>query len=57
MRAVGYRVAHLNRVILSEGAFLLLAGLGIGSVAGGVAVAPHLAETTANLPATSLARL
>ena len=54
MRAVGYRVAHLNRIVLGEGIFLLLAGLGLGTLAGCVAVAPHLVETAAHLPVASL---
>jgi ABC-type lipoprotein release transport system permease subunit len=54
LRAVGYRVSQLNRMVLAEGVFLLLAGLGIGGIAGGVAVAPHLIETATHLPAVSL---
>ena len=55
MRAVGFRRTRLSRIVLAEGVFLLVVGLGMGSLAGCVAVAPHLIETAAHLPIASLA--
>jgi ABC-type antimicrobial peptide transport system permease subunit len=43
LRAMGYRLATLNRVVFTENAMLLLLGLGAGVFAALVAVAPHVA--------------
>jgi hypothetical protein len=49
LRAVGYRARHVRTMILAETALLLLLGLGIGTGAALVAIAPGLAER-ATLP-------
>ena len=43
LRAMGYRVGTLNRLIFVENSMLLLLGLGAGVVAALAAVAPHMA--------------
>jgi putative ABC transport system permease protein len=43
LRAMGYRVATLNRLVFVENAILLLLGLGAGVIAALIAVAPHVA--------------
>lgn len=55
MRALGFPVRRLQSLLLSENAFLLLAGLGLGTAAALVAVAPHLREQAATLPWLALA--
>jgi ABC-type antimicrobial peptide transport system permease subunit len=42
LRAMGYRVGTLNRLVFVENAWLLLLGLGAGVVAALLAVAPHV---------------
>src|SRR5439155_9047476 len=42
LRALGYRHAVLGWLLLAENGFLLLLGLGVGTGAALVAVAPHL---------------
>jgi putative ABC transport system permease protein len=42
LRAMGYRVGTLNRLVFVENAMLLLLGLGAGVLAALAAVAPHL---------------
>jgi putative ABC transport system permease protein len=44
LRAMGYRVATLNRLVFVENAMLLLLGLGAGVLAALIAVAPHVAS-------------
>jgi len=44
LRAMGYRVATLNRLVFIENALLLLLGLGAGVIAALIAVAPHVAS-------------
>jgi ABC-type antimicrobial peptide transport system permease subunit len=44
LRAMGYRVATLNRLVFVENALLLLLGLGAGVIAALIAVAPHVAS-------------
>ena len=43
LRAVGFRRSWLARMVLAENAFLLLAGMGIGTLSALAAVAPRLA--------------
>jgi ABC-type antimicrobial peptide transport system permease subunit len=43
LRAMGYRLGTLNRLVFVENALLLLLGLGAGVIAALIAVAPHLA--------------
>ena len=43
LRAVGFRRSLLARMVLAENAFLLLAGMGIGTLSALAAVAPRLA--------------
>jgi hypothetical protein len=43
LRALGYRRGTLGWLVLAENAFLLLLGLGLGTVAALASVAPHLA--------------
>ena len=57
MRAIGFRPARLSRMVLWENSILLLAGLGIGIFAAGVAVFPHWFSGGANVPWESLAML
>jgi ABC-type antimicrobial peptide transport system permease subunit len=42
LRALGLRNAKLGRLILAENVLLLVAGLGVGLLAGLLSVAPHL---------------
>jgi hypothetical protein len=44
LRAMGYRVGTLNRLVLVENSLLLLLGLGVGVLAALAAVAPHMAS-------------
>lgn len=55
LRAFGFRRALLSRMLLAENGFLLLAGLGIGSLSALIAVAPHLIAHGALVPWASLA--
>jgi hypothetical protein len=57
LRAFGFRRATLARVVVVENAFLLLIGLTVGSVAGLVAVAPHLVAGSIAVPWGSLLAL
>jgi putative ABC transport system permease protein len=43
LRAMGFRLGTLNRLVFVENALLLLLGLGAGVVAALIAVAPHVA--------------
>jgi ABC-type antimicrobial peptide transport system permease subunit len=43
LRAVGYRLGTLNRLVFVENALLLLLGLGAGVLAALIAIAPHVA--------------
>jgi hypothetical protein len=43
LRAMGYRLGTLNRLVFVENALLLLLGLGAGVIAALIAVAPHVA--------------
>jgi hypothetical protein len=44
LRAMGYRLVTLNRLVFIENALLLMLGLGAGVIAALVAVAPHVAS-------------
>lgn len=55
MRAAGFRRAMLARMVMTENALLLLAGLTVGLLAALVAVWPHVASGGASLPWQSLA--
>jgi ABC-type lipoprotein release transport system permease subunit len=50
LRAFGYRRSTLTRMVVVENAFLLLAGLVIGTVAALVTAAPHLLSAAAAVP-------
>lgn len=54
LRAFGFRRALLSRMLLAENGFLMLAGLGIGSLSALIAVAPHLITYGALVPWASL---
>jgi len=54
LRALGFRRATLMQMLLLENSFLILVGILIGSVAALVAVAPHLASRSAQVPWLSL---
>ncbi len=43
LRAMGYRVGTLNRLVFIENSLLLLLGLGVGVLTALIAVAPHMA--------------
>lgn len=50
LRALGFRRATLTTILLVENGFLILVGILIGSLAALVAVAPHLAGSSASVP-------
>jgi putative ABC transport system permease protein len=50
LRATGFRRRQLARMVLLENALLLVGGLGIGVLAAGVAVGPHLGGRGASIP-------
>jgi ABC-type antimicrobial peptide transport system permease subunit len=56
-RAIGYRRRALGWLVLAENGFLLLIGLGAGTVSALLAVAPHLATGAAGVPWGELAGL
>jgi ABC-type lipoprotein release transport system permease subunit len=56
-RALGYRRRALGWLVLAENGFLLLVGLGAGTLSALVAVAPHLAGGAAGVPWGELAVL
>ncbi len=57
LRAVGYRTAHLRRMVIAENVFLLLSGILIGTVCALIAIAPAFFERGGHLPDPSLALL
>ena len=57
LRAVGYRERHVSALIVAENLFLLLLGLGAGTVAALVAIGPALREREGQLPIVSVAVL
>jgi ABC-type antimicrobial peptide transport system permease subunit len=54
LRALGFRRATLMQMLLLENSFLIVAGILIGGVAALVAVTPHLASRSAQVPWLSL---
>lgn len=54
LRALGYRNGALGWLILAENGFLLMVGLGIGTAAALLSVAPRLVETGGNVPVLRL---
>ncbi len=50
LRAVGFADRSIAKLVLSENFFLLLFGMGVGSAAGLLAVAPHLLSGAADPP-------
>ena len=54
LRALGFRRRSLGLFVLAENAFLLLAGLSVGSLAAAVALLPHLFGGEAAIPWMSL---
>jgi ABC-type antimicrobial peptide transport system permease subunit len=57
LRAVGYRERHVSTLIVAENLFLLLVGLGMGTAAALVAIAPALREREGQVPIVSVAVL
>src|SRR5207302_7664470 len=58
LRALGYRRATLGWLVLAENGFLLLLGLGAGTIAALLAVAPHLLGSgSEGVPVANLAVL
>jgi putative ABC transport system permease protein len=57
LRAVGYRPAHLQRMVIAENIYLLLSGILIGAVCALIAIAPAFFERGGHLPDPSLALL
>ena len=55
LTATGFRRRRLAQMVLLENAFLLIAGLGIGTVAALVTLLPHLLAGGAAIPWLSLA--
>lgn len=57
LRAFGYRRSTLAWIVVAENAWLLVVGLTIGTLAGLIAVAPHLITGGIQVPWGSLARI
>ena len=57
LRAVGYNAGHVTLLVLAENAFLLLAGLFMGTVCALIAIAPAWLERGGGVPIASLAIL
>ena len=57
MRSAGFRRSRLAEMVLGENAFLLLVGVGIGTIAALVAVLPHYFLQAANTPWLTLGGL
>jgi ABC-type antimicrobial peptide transport system permease subunit len=55
LRALGYRHTALGWLVLAENGFLLVLGLGAGTLAALVAVAPHMAARSGEMPWPRLA--
>jgi hypothetical protein len=51
--AVGYRGRHFLLMVVAENALLLAAGLAVGAVCAGLAIAPAIAERGGRIPLTS----
>ncbi|HYP13465.1 MAG TPA: ABC transporter permease, partial [Bryobacteraceae bacterium] len=54
LRAVGYTPRHLGRMILAENLLLLIAGVGIGIICAGIAVAPAAIQRGGTPPFLSM---
>jgi ABC-type antimicrobial peptide transport system permease subunit len=54
LRALGFRRSALGWLVLAENALLLALGLGVGTIAALIAVAPHLAAGTGEVPVLRL---
>lgn len=54
LRALGFRRRRLSLMVVAENGFLLLPGVALGTLAGLLAVAPHLAAGGDSLPWTKL---
>jgi putative ABC transport system permease protein len=50
LRALGFRKSALEWLLLAENGFLLLVGLGAGTITALVAVAPHVLGTRGEFP-------
>ena len=57
LRAVGYRERHISAMVMAENLLLLLLGLGAGTVAALVAIAPALRERAGQVPFGALGGL
>lgn len=55
LRAFGFRRGSITLIVLLENAFLLCVGIGIGSVSGFAAVAPHVLSAGSQVPWGTLA--
>jgi len=55
LRAMGFRRRRLAALVVAENAFLLAAGLGLGTLSALLAVLPHLLESAGRVPWLSLA--
>lgn len=54
LRAFGYRRGIISRMLLTENSFLILLGIGIGSISAFIAVAPHAIGKVNQFPWLSL---
>jgi ABC-type antimicrobial peptide transport system permease subunit len=54
LRALGYNSSHFSMMVIAENAFLLVVGLGTGTVCALVAIAPVLFDRGGRLPNISL---
>jgi putative ABC transport system permease protein len=54
LRALGYNSSHFSMMVIAENAFLLVVGLGAGTVCALVAIAPVIFERGGRLPNISL---
>ena len=54
LRAFGFRRRRLAGLVTAENAFLLIAGVALGTVAGGLAIAPHLLSSADQISWSSL---
>jgi ABC-type lipoprotein release transport system permease subunit len=57
LRALGFRHSSLAWLVLAENSFLLVLGLGVGTLAALLAVVPHLARTSGELPVIRIVEL
>jgi ABC-type antimicrobial peptide transport system permease subunit len=57
LRALGFRHRALGWLVLAENCFLLVLGLGVGTLAALLAVVPHLARTNGEVPVAKMLEL